>query len=71
MIKYTEIRWIGINRRSVTYLRTDGRLEKVIYDIHLGSTLKAGSMEPDRTTTIGDSEPVTTIRPKKEPKMLD
>ena len=23
----------------------------------------AGSMDPDRTTTIGDSDPVTTIRP--------
>ena len=26
-------------------------------------TWKAGSMLPDRTTTIGDSEPVTTINP--------
>ena len=26
-------------------------------------TWKAGSMLPERTTTIGDSEPVTTIRP--------
>ena len=23
----------------------------------------AGSMDPDRTTTIGDSDPVATIRP--------
>ena len=28
-----------------------------------GSTWKAGSMDPDRTTTMGDSLPVTTIRP--------
>ena len=26
-------------------------------------TWKAGSMLPERTTTMGDSEPVTTIRP--------
>ena len=28
-----------------------------------GCTWKAGSMDPDRTTTMGDSLPVTTIRP--------
>ena len=39
------------------------RIEKQEEKLFKEETWKAGSMLPERTTTMGDSEPVTTIRP--------
>ena len=39
------------------------RMEKQKEKLFKEETWKAGSMLPERTTTMGDSEPVTTIRP--------